>query len=179
MYLSDLKPAANPRTPTVMRLGDLPSGRAGTKKTLDLMRGIVLDSLKEPAQKVRELALSIVRHVAPRRSFLEVVSLQHYVRDRIRYVRDPVPFELLQTPQKTVEYGQGDCDDKSILLAALLMATGHPSRFISVGFKGGPLSHVLVDTRIRDSWLPLETIVPNVEPGWFPSGVTSKYIRPI
>lgn len=179
MYLSNTPLVEFPRTPTVARMGELPPGRAGTKKTLDLMRQVVLDSLKDPSQKIRETALSIVRGLAPRRSFAEVAALQHYVRDNIRYVHDPVPFELLQTPQKTLEYRAGDCDDKSMLLAALLMATGHPARFVSLGFKGGPLSHVLVDTRIRDKWVPLETIVEDAEPGWMPSGITSRYIRPL
>jgi transglutaminase-like putative cysteine protease len=179
VYLIDTPATVVKRSPTVARMGDIPSGRAGTKETLRLMRRIVLDSLKEPAQKVRELALSLVKDRPQRRSYPEVVALHQFVRDGIRYVKDPVPFELLQTPQKTLEYGQGDCDDKSILLAALLQSIGHPARFVSVGFKGGPLSHVLVDTRIRDKWIPLETILDGKPPGWFPSGVTTRYVLPI
>jgi len=113
--------------------------------------------------------------------YAEIDALHRFVRDQIRYVRDPDGYELVQSPEKTLEYAQGDCDDQATLLAALLKSIGHPSRFIALGFEGGPLSHVLVQTKVdstgddKKDWLSLETII-NRPPGWFPSGVTSRYI---
>lgn len=140
------------------------------------MRAFVRESLRDPGQKIRMKALEIFRNaqVPPRAWNREIAALHAFVRDRIRYVRDPVELELVQTPEATLNIGQGDCDDKSTLLAALLQATGHPSRFTVVGMGGGPFSHVLVETRNGERWTPLETIIDKPV-GWFPSGVTSRY----
>jgi len=158
-------------------LAELPSGKAGTVTTLKHMRDFVHAAIRNPSQRIRNKALEIfsVRGVPPRAWYKEICALARFVRDEIRYVKDPVGVELVQTPEATLEIGQGDCDDKSTLLAALLMATGHPAKFIAVGMGGGPLSHVLVQAKCGAGWLPLETIIQK-EPGWFPPGVTSKFV---
>lgn len=164
-----------PSTPTLAALQTLPEGPDGTAVTLRIMRDLARASLKNPAQVIRNQALSIVQNVAARNYSGEVNALQGWVRDRIRYVQDPDEIELVQTPEKTLELGQGDCDDKATLLASLLLAIGHPARFVAVGFQGDAFSHVLVESKVADSWIPLETIVP-VNAGWYPPGVTSRYV---
>ncbi|MGH9780183.1 MAG: transglutaminase domain-containing protein [Candidatus Acidiferrales bacterium] len=165
-------------SPTVATLRDLPVG-GETRQTLRYMRSLVLAALADPQQQVRELALSITAGVPERDWSGNVAALQAYVRDNIKFQRDPEQFELVQTPAKTIEYAAGDCDDKSTLLAALLASLGHPVQFIAVGFNGEPMSHVLVRTKIGDLWTPAETILPGVPVGWWPSGVTSHYILKI
>lgn len=161
-------------------LGSIPSGVAGMRETLRIMRDRVRDAIRNPDQVIRQKALDIVSGLPPRQFVKEVKSLHEFVRDNIRYVRDPVSVELVQTPEATLDIGQGDCDDKSTLLAALLDATGHPSRFCAVAFNNDGFSHVLVETKIdhtgddRRDWMPLETIIPKPA-GWFPSGVTGTY----
>lgn len=157
-------------------LEGLPPGRAGTIATLKRMKQLALESLRTPDQHVREQALNIFQNenVPPRAYRREAAALHAFVRDHIRYVRDPVGLELVQSPQRTLEVRQGDCDDKSTLLGALLMATGKPARFTAVGFKGAGFSHVLVEYLDGTRWVPMETIIYKPM-GWFPSGVTSKY----
>jgi transglutaminase-like putative cysteine protease len=163
--------------PTFAVLRDLPPGFE-TRETLRMMRDLVHASLTNPAQIVREQAISIVHGagVDERDWAGEVSALQTWVRDNIRFQRDPEDFELVQTPEKTLEYGAGDCDDKATLLAALLKAQGHPAQFIAIGFDGETYSHVLVRTKIGEVWTPAETILSNVSVGWWPDGVTSHYI---
>jgi transglutaminase-like putative cysteine protease len=157
-------------------LAGLPGGKAGTVATLKHMKEYVRQALRNPSQKIREQALAIFRAegLPPRKYNLEMAALHAFVRDAIRYVKDPVGLELVQAPERTLEIGQGDCDDKSTLLAALLMATGHPCRFTAIGFKDRPFSHVLVEARSGVKWVPMETIIQKPM-GWFPTGVTSKY----
>jgi len=93
--------------------------------------------------------------------------LYRFVRDSIRYVQDVNEIETVQEPQKTLEFGAGDCDDKATLLAALLESIGHPTRFVAIGFEPGIFSHVYVESRIGDSWVAMETTEP-VEMGWEP-----------
>lgn len=160
----------------------LSDGTTGAVQTLRAMRSLVQASIREPAQKVRETALTIIGNGG---WMDQIRSLQGWVQDNIRYVSDPTDstggVELVQTPQKTLEYAAGDCDDQATLLAALLSSTGHPSRFVAVGFHGRPLSHVLVQTKVnstgddRQDWAAAETIIAKPL-GWFPNGVTSRYI---
>lgn len=161
-------------------LGSIPEGIDGTKATLRIMRDFARASVRNPAQIVRQKAESLVRGLPPRQWFQEIRALHEFVRDEIRYLRDPVGVERVATPEATLEIGQGDCDDKATLLAALLDSIGHPSRFVAVAFDGQGFSHVLVETKVahsgndRKDWMPLETIIDRPA-GWFPAGVTNAY----
>ena len=158
-------------TPTTSRLESIPDGPRGTRVTLDYMRAFAREG--KTALPVRMLALRLVRHL-PQKDWAGQVRVIHaFVRDKIRYVKDVRGVETLQTPEKTLEIGQGDCDDKSTLTAALLESIGHPTRFIAVGFAPGSFSHVLVETKIGSKWVPLETTEP-VPVGWFPRGVVTR-----
>lgn len=159
-------------------LAELPPGPGGAAQTLRYMRDFVHAAIRNPEQIIRLKALDLVKNLPPRQYMAQIIALHAFVRDQIRYVNDPggeAPVELVQSPEKTLEIGQGDCDDKATLLAALLTAIAHPSRFIAVGFNGDPLSHVLVQTKVGDDWIGLETIIDKPV-GWFPPGVTSSYI---
>ena len=141
-------------------LGSIPSGIEGTKATLRIMRDFARGAVRNPAQLVRQKAESLVHSLPPRQWFQAIRALHEFVRDEIRYLRDPVNLERVATPEATLEIGQGDCDDKATLLAALLDSIGHPSRFVAVGFNGDGFSHVLVETKVahtgndRKDWMP-------------------------
>ena len=162
----------------IARTMQIPDGHAGTVVTLKAMRDFVRAAVRDPFQKIRTVAGDILMGVPPRAFQREVYKLHEFVRDQIRYVKDPVGVELVSTPARTLETRTGDCDDKSTLLAALLESTGHPARFKAIGLHGGPLSHVYVETKIGETWVPLETII-NRPPGWFPEGITSHYLMKV
>lgn len=162
-------------TGAIARLGAIPEGKAGMVATLRAMRQYARDAIRDPAQKIRTLAMRLTAGLPSRSYQQEAAALHRFVRDEIRYVRDPVGVELVSTPARTLETGQGDCDDKSVLLAALLESLGHPARFVAIGLNGGPFSHVLVETKIGEAWVPLETIIDR-PPGWYPRGITSRYL---
>lgn len=124
---------------------------------------------------IRQTALSIVNGSRQKDWSEEVRKLFEFVRDDIRYVRDVRGVETLQTPDKTLEFEQGDCDDKSVLLAALLESIGHPTRFIAIGFKPNNFVHVYVETKIGNNWIALETTEP-VPMGWSAPGAVSRLI---
>lgn len=141
---------------------------------------------------IRETARALVQGCADRDTSCEIAAMQAFVRDSIRYTSDVYGVETLQTPVVTLGYlepafGQyqpggvasGDCDDKSTLLASLLAAVGIPGAFCAIGVRGGDFSHVLVLARVRTrsavSYVPLETIIPGAEPGWYPPDTTCEY----
>lgn len=151
----------------------LPKGREGVRETLNLMSKIVKAGKKN--QTVRQTAVELTQGFRQKDWMREIQSLFDFVKSRIRYVRDIRGVETLHTPDKILENEQGDCDDKSILVASLLEAIGHPTRFVAVGFQPGKYSHVFVETKVNNRWIALETTEP-VPLGWRPSGIKAVMI---
>ena len=159
-------------------LTELRRGKQGTAQTLTEMSRIVKEHGRTDPE-VRAVADHLTRHLPQKDKGGEIRALYEFVRDRIRYSWDTAGLETLQWPAITLKRGQGDCDDKSILLASLLAAKGHPTRFIAVGLDPSRPTyvHVYVETvmgRRMDGqrrWVPLETTEP-VDIGWKPEGVT-------
>lgn len=158
-------------TPHVQVLGSIPSGPAGVRATLKIMRAWVKRYKTDPA--IRGLALKLIDGLPQKDHRGEIERLHAYVRDCIRYVRDVLEVETLQTPVKTLELKAGDCDDKSMLLAALLEAIGYPTRFVAVGFSPGRFSHVFPEVRRGTAWIALET-TEYWPVGRRPPGIASK-----
>jgi len=151
----------------------IPSGKAGTVETLKIMRGLVRSYKK--SVPLRMTALDIVQSLNQKDYAGELRALQQFVRDQIRYVRDIRGIETVSTPDQTLITRQGDCDDKSVLLATLLEAIGHPTRFVAVGYAPGEYAHVLVESRLGNGWIPAETTEP-VDVGWYPPGMESRLV---
>ena len=115
----------------------MPSGQAGTRQTLKLMRDIVRAAVRDPRMVVRNHAIEITRSCPSKDFRCEIEAIYSWVDENIRFVRDINGVETLQTPARTLELAVGDCDDHVILLSALLESVGHPTRFVAVGFRPG------------------------------------------
>lgn len=144
---------------------EIPSGRAGTKKTLELMSGLVKEGKKNLS--VRQTALSLTESLFQKDVLSEIKEIYKFVRDRIRYIKDIRGIETLHSPDRILQLKQGDCDDKSILLCALLETIGIATRFVAVGRDPEKFQHVYVEAKLNSLWLPLETTEP-VGIGWQP-----------
>ncbi|MGH6795925.1 MAG: transglutaminase-like domain-containing protein [Methylocella sp.] len=135
------------------------------RETLAYMAQIVRDWRHLP--EVTEPARSIIAGVPEKDTAGEIAALFSFVRDSVRYTMDTNGVERLQTPDYTLRVRQGDCDDKSILLAALLESVGIPARFVAVGFSPDYFEHVYVEALLDDGWVALDA-TENVPPGWAP-----------
>lgn len=144
-------------------------GEAGVRQTLKLMGRLVREYRANPT--IYGLARSLIQKV-PQKSWRgEIDAMFYFVRDGIRYVRDPVGAEAVQLPTITLDIKSGDCDDKVTLLSSLLESAGHPTRFCAVKVDGGErYSHVFLQTKIGKKWLSLEPTEP------WPSGQQSPRI---
>lgn len=97
----------------------------------------------------------------PQKDFAgEARRLLAFVRDQIRYVGDINGIETLHPADWVLQVGAGDCDDKAILLAALLLSINHTPRFIAVAFEPGVFSHVWVQDWLDGRWVDLEPTEP-------------------
>ncbi len=125
---------------------------------------------------IRAKATELVQDLRQKDFTGEIRNVFDFVQNNIRYVRDIAGVETLHYPEQVLAQEYGDCDDKAVLLASLLAAIGHPTRFVAVGFRPGHFSHVFVDTRYGSGWLTLDATEPN-SMGWRPPGIQSVMTR--
>lgn len=126
-------------------------GLAGTWQTIAVMRRLVREGSRDPM--IRDAALRIIWLQPAKNQRFEVEAIFDHVRAAIRYVRDPVMFECVSAPRQVLALGYGDCDDKSVLLAALLESVGYPTRFVIAGYQRPMPEHVYVQVLIDGEWI--------------------------
>lgn len=148
-------------------------GAQVTPATLDRM--VALTRKYQRDLTVIRAAREITDRCPERAARAQIQCLQAWVRDYIKYVNDPRLIEMIQTPVETLRIRTGDCDDKATLLATLLETMGFTTRFIAIAEDTPGLppqySHVMAQVRLGPGWINLETILPGVGVGWFPSNV--------
>lgn len=145
---------------TTHELQGIPSGAAGTRETLRIMRTLTREWRVHP--RLRQLAKKIVQPCPSKSASCEVGRIHAFVSSKIRYVRDVAGVETIQTPDLTLRDRCGDCDDQALLVASLLQSIGRPARFIAVGKTPGKYQHVYTETPIGPDWVAVET----TEQGW-------------
>lgn len=107
-------------------------------------------------------------------------SIHNFVRDRIRYVRDPIDSRTGRREEQfadagvVLRRGYDDCDGKARLVVALALVAGLEARIRAV-FRVGDFVHVQAELRWRGSelypraqrggWVVSETILRGVELG--------------
>lgn len=141
-----------PSAPFTLGSVDIGDGWGGTLDTISTMRRLAREGSR--SAQVRGTAARVV-HLQPAKDELhEVNAVFEYVRDHIRYTRDPVYFESIATPDQVLSLGYGDCDDKSTLLAAMLESVGYATRFIVAGYRqAGVPEHVYLQALVYGEWV--------------------------
>jgi transglutaminase-like putative cysteine protease len=169
--------SAVPRTEEYIGTGD-----GAIYRTVDKMKSIIIESSKNTY--VREWAKKIVARVEVNNKKAEAKAVFNFVRDCVRYTRDPLGFEYLQTPPTLLEdirlYQDGkgdrpvgDCDDMTLLSLSLLKSIGFQVAIKVVGFsKDKKYSHVYGLVKIGSEWVPIDCVRPDQELGWESQGHT-------
>lgn len=137
-------------------------GDLGSRQTLTTMAALVRRAVKDP--QVLELASAIVRDAPVRDKWAQAQRIRSWAQQHTQYLNDPPTLELLRTPQYQIDrvardgVALGDCDDASLLTAALGEAAGIKARFVAVGFQGptGPLSHVFTQLLTDRGWTEMD-----------------------
>lgn len=141
-----------------------PDGFAHTRATIAKMAPLATSS--SHSFPIVALARSIVHDVPPRDYRGEMQRLYVWTREHVRYRKDPVGLEWLQSPERTIKERAGDCDDLATLLAALVGALGHEWRFITVGPAPTVQAHIAVqafDARAKQ-WVTLDPVLEAQQP---------------
>lgn len=127
-------------------------GVRGVAQTVRIMRQLVNDA--KVSTSIRQAATSIVFLQPEKMPELEAAKLLEFVQAMIRYTPDIHDVETVSTAEKTLQGRVGDCDDQSVLLAALMEAIGIPTRFVVTGYDDPQtLEHVYVEACIDGEWL--------------------------
>lgn len=146
----------------------IPNGDAGIAATVAAMRRLVHGPQGVKSYLVRQKTLEAVRGVA--RGQHEIDAIYNFVKDNIEFRGEYG--ETLQSPEATLNLGAGDCDDQSVLTAAMLNSIGYETRFTTVALNSSPdeYSHVYCEVRDKQTgqWIPLDTTVSTAYPGWAP-----------
>lgn len=121
---------------------------------------------------MRQTSIQLTAGLAPKDWCGEVLAVFDFVQNDIRYQWDVTQTETLAGAPQILEQGAGDCDDKVILLGALLESIGHPTQIFAMGFAPGSLSHVILLTSSLDgsTWWPLDPTEDHPA-GWAPPGI--------
>lgn len=147
----------------------LPGGWAGTDATVSKMQEMTTGKWGSRSPKIRALAINIVRAAkAPEKNYqAEMIAIHNWVRDNIRYTKDVNGQETLCYPEDTAfNTKAGDCDDKSMMEAALLGSIGITSRFVTIGLTPFKYDHVYLQARPKDTWIALDPIMRDKPAGW-------------
>lgn len=147
-----------PSFPDRATLQELPAGVAGTRATLATMRTLVRQAKLDLA--IRNLAVIIIAGL-PHKAFAEqAAAVQRWVQSHIQFVRDVRGVETLTPPPWLLTTRAGDCDDQSMLVAALLESIGLPARLVAGGLSAQTFVHVWTEVDIGGTWYALETTEP-------------------
>lgn len=165
-------------TPPKIYLGSIPKGYPGTLATVRHIINLIKKGAKD--FHVRQTAIKIFRFygVKPKDFLGEISALFDWVKRKIRYTKDIYKVELLHSARRMLELRAGDCDDITVLLAAMLESTGHPVRLVIVGRDPNRkhlFSHIYLETLYRDRWIPLDATMTKPV-GWAPNAPTKKII---
>jgi hypothetical protein len=155
-------------------MGSLPGGRETIPATMMEMWKKIADPDSQMA--VYTTARHLVKNIPQKALMMEAQALFNFAQKNIRYTRDPYQIEALQTPAATLQLKTGDCDDKTILLAALLLSIGIPVKLIVGGWTKGRYSHVWLRAGIRNCWVSMDATEPHPM-GWEPH-MPSRMIMP-
>jgi hypothetical protein len=161
-----------PRTEEYIGTGD-----DAIYRTVDKMKNIISQSSKNPY--VREWASNIVGRVEVNDKQGEARAIFNFVRDRVRYTKDPLGFEYIQTPVvllESISQGDrpmGDCDDMTVLSLSLLKSIGFNVAIKVVSFRENKkFGHVYGLVQIGHEWVPFDCVRPDQEMGWESKGHT-------
>lgn len=149
-------------------LAEIPSGVAGTDRTVREIMRLVDYDLKRP-----QIRLLATRHlqsygIPSKDKIGEARAIYQMVRRNIRYQKDPIGIETVQSPTTTWQIRAGDCDDHVGLVAALAMSIGIPVRLRVIGFNQDNLIHIFPELLVDNKWIPADTTEPERGFGWRP-----------
>ena len=119
------------------------------------------------------------RACAPRDAACEIRKIWDFVVLNLRYTFDPQDPDTFSTVKESLDAGGGDCDDSTVMFAALLKAIGFSVVARVISTDGSKWEHVFAIVGCSHDnptkWCPLDPTVDGVQLGWmFPNPRASR-----
>ena len=153
-------------------------GNRFTEYTIDHMVDFVRRGQRKP--EIVKVAREIVINCPPKDYYCEAETIFQWIKDNIRYTRDPLNAEWLQEPDVTLREGQADCDCSAVLMASLCAAIGMQTGFEAIRSERNypdEFSHVYPIVQTSQGWRAADTSVAESSLGWRPeAGVFGRRI---
>ncbi|MGE3854458.1 MAG: transglutaminase domain-containing protein [Planctomycetota bacterium] len=156
----------------------------GDQKLAHIMR-LIREGSHHP--HVVETARRIVSNVPDKDDVGEIRAVWDWLRENVRYVRDPIGMEVMQTAHRMLSPTEllpdeiakrlpppskaGDCDEMGAVLAgALLRAIGYTVRIALWAKPRGAWQHIftLAYAPQHKGWLPVDPTMKDKPFGWLP-----------
>lgn len=156
---------------------------------LDLIAGRIDSSITKPQKNIdgkqymlRDLALEIVQGTPQHGKKSEQAVIGRvfwWVKNNVEYRQDPADYDEYRSAGRTVNGGGSDCDDHTILNAALLSSIGFRTG-AKVISPDGQNWHIYAVVGAYPFYnpsvvIPMDTTQPNSFPGWEPSREQRRY----
>ena len=153
-------------------------GDAGVEQTIQLLRRLVDDAVKDP--RINCQAIQILRSYNVSNFGVEdrLQAFYAWISDpsNFLYVPDPVgpfgPKETLRPARTLFQVSGGDCDDYTALMASLLGTVGIPTRAVTIAAdRRAPdeFSHIYPEAEIaQGKWVALDAARPGAAYGAAP-----------
>jgi len=120
---------------------------------------------------IRSIAVQVIkRRKVPHKDYLgQVRAIFDFVRSRVKYIKDPVGYDNLSSPIRTLIYTEAaDCEDFAVALASLLESIGIPTKLKLVATRGPRYDHIYVLAGIpldgKVKWMPLDATLARTKP---------------
>lgn len=149
-------------------------GDNGISQTANAIKTAVAFAIRRP--EIRKRAESLTFMCAERDELCEVTRIMKWTESHFRYLKDPINLELVKSPEvidaeiTAQDKFQGDCDDATCYVAALLKSVGYRVRVvvIAVPGKGEQFRHIYPEVYLpqRRAWLALEMTAKQRPIGW-------------
>ena len=158
------------------------TGDQAIYNTVSKMKEIINTSSRNAY--VREWAKKILSRIKVNDKRAEAGAVYEFVRDYVRYTKDPLGYEYITTPPTLLEdirlyqEGQGDrpvgdCDDMTTLSLSLYKAIGFPVAIKVVSFTPNKkFGHVYGMVRVGTEWIAIDCVRPDQDMGWESKGHT-------
>ncbi|MFH8038918.1 MAG: transglutaminase-like domain-containing protein [Candidatus Aenigmatarchaeota archaeon] len=155
----------------LQKLGNI-KGDRGVELTVKRIIEKILDGTKDPVIIIN--ARRIIAKGNAKTDFERAKLIYDYIKRNIRYVKDPVGFEMLIMGGKNISAAQkilsekvGDCDEHVILAGAMLRAIGIPISLVTIATpQTFPFfSHIYLAVKTEYGWIPFDTTVPEFQFG--------------
>lgn len=158
----------------VAQFDTIPDGFRGTAATIDKMLQLAgKGKVDLTVQKVADMVIK-KSGAAPRDYLNKAQALYGFVKNYVRFERDPFGVEMLQEPIVTLKRRAGDCDDHTTLVCALFGSIGFPYAIKTIKAdmrRPDEFSHVFAVVNIPGKgWVGADTSVDPAYLGWEPPG---------